>query len=363
MRTRPFRHPALLAGVLALALLAAACGSSSNTGNRAGSSSTAGGDSTAGKTVTLRLGYFANVTHAPAVYGVQSGSFATDLGSNVTLRTSVFNAGPAAVEALFSGAIDATFVGPNPAISAYTKSNGAAVRVVACTASGGAFLVVQPGITTPQDLKGKKIADPQLNGTQDIALRWYLKQQGFKTDTSGGGDVKVVPQENAQTLDAFKARAIDGAWVPEPWATRLVTEGGGKVLVDERDQWPDRKFATTVLLVTTKFLKANPDTVKALIRATANAIDAIAADRSAAADVVAKGIETATSKPIKKALVTASFASITFTLDPVASSLRAVADHAAELGLNKKADLSGIFDLTLVNEVLKAEGKPEVAAS
>ncbi len=334
------------------AVAVGACGSDAKT---------TGSSAPAGAKTTLNLGYFPNVTHAPAVYGVENGDFAKTLGSNVTLKTSTYTAGPAAVEALFSGAIDAAFVGPGPASSAYTKSNGAAALLVAGVASGGAFLVVQPGITAPADLKGKKIADPQLNGTQDIALRWYLKQQGFKTDINGGGDVHVVPQDNAQTLDAFKSKDIDGAWVPEPWATRLVS-AGGKVLVDERDLWPNKQFVTTVLIVSTKFLNAHRDVVKALILATSNAIDAINANPTAAASVVSKGIEKITTKPIKVDLVTASFKSITFTLDPLATTLLTVADHASQIGLAKKADLSGLFDLSLVNELLASKGKASVSS-
>src|SRR5262249_3902740 len=163
--------------------------------------------------------------------GLQKGIFADYLGKNVTVKTSTFNAGPAAVEALFAGALDATFVGPNPAINAFEQSNGTAVRVVSGAASGGAALVVKPSIATGADLKGKKDASPPLGNTQDVALRSWLASQGLKTDTAGGGDVSVVPQDNAQTLDTFKSGKIDGAWVPEPWATRLVQEGGGKVLV------------------------------------------------------------------------------------------------------------------------------------
>src|SRR4051812_11421559 len=248
------RGAKVLAFGLAGAMAVAACGSSS----------TKSGGAAKSDAVTLHLGYFPNVTHGPAVYGVQSGDFAKDLGSNVTLKPSVFNAGPAATTALLSGAIDASFMGPGPATSSFTKGGA---QVVAGTTSGGAFLVVDKSITKASDLKGKKISDPQLNGTQDIALRWYLKGQGFKTDTNGGGDVHVVPQPNAQILTAFKSGDINGAWVPEPYATRMVKEDGGHVLVDERSLWSGGKYATTLLVVGKSFLKAHPDVVKNLISA------------------------------------------------------------------------------------------------
>src|SRR5438094_167285 len=203
--------------------------------------------------LTLRLGYFPNLTHAPALVGLQNGLLAHQLGDGVSIEQHTFNAGGDAVTAILSGSLDVGFVGPNPTVNAFVQSHGQAIRVVSGATSGGALLVVRPDITSPSQLRGKKIADPQLGGTQDVALRWYLKSQGFKTDTLGGGDVSVVPQDNSLTLNAFKARQIDGAWLPEPWASRLVLEGGGRVLADERDLWPDGKFVTTDLIVATQF--------------------------------------------------------------------------------------------------------------
>ncbi|HSQ38187.1 MAG TPA: ABC transporter substrate-binding protein, partial [Acidimicrobiia bacterium] len=151
-----------------------------------------GGDDPAGEATTLRLGYFPNVTHAPAIVGHMEGFFADALGEDVTLEVSYFNAGPEAVESLFGEALDATFIGPNPAINAYAQSNGEAIRIVAGSTSGGAFLVVRPGIEMPQDLAGATIATPQLGNTQDVALRAWLIEQELSADTAGGGDVSIV---------------------------------------------------------------------------------------------------------------------------------------------------------------------------
>ena len=142
---------------------------------------------------------------------------------------------------------------------------GEAIRIVSGATSGGAYLVVKPEITSAAQLKGKTLATPQLGNTQDVALRAWLKSQGLSSDPQGGGDVAILPQANAQTLDTFKSGDIDGAWVPEPWATRLVQEGGGKVLVDERDLWPDGQYVTTHLVVTRSSCEAHPDVVKALL--------------------------------------------------------------------------------------------------
>jgi NitT/TauT family transport system substrate-binding protein len=344
----------LLVPVLALSLLAAACGSDKSSKPATNDTKSSGGEK-----VTLRLGYFPNVTHAPAMVGLQDGEFADALGPNVTVKTSVFNAGPSAVEALFSKSIDVSFVGPNPAINAYVKSKGAATRIVAGTASGGAFLVVQPDIKTVADLKGKKVGSPQLGNTQDIALRYWLKQKGLETNAEGGGDVNIVPAENSVNVQAFQQGDIAGAWLPEPNATKLIDEGG-HILVDERDLWPDGKYVTTMLIVRTEFLNDHPDVVKNLIKGLSASIDLINSDPAKAADLVSAGIEKATSKPIAVDLITKSFKSITFTLDPIASSLRAGADHAVSLGLLDEADLSNIYDLKLVNEVLTDESKEAV---
>src|SRR5262245_54676511 len=194
------------------------------------------GGSDAGGPVTLRLGHFPNLTHATAIVGVEKGIFQQELGSGITLDVKTFNAGPAAVEALFSGAIDATYIGPNPAINAWAQSRGRAVKLVAGSASGGVFFVTKSEITSVGQLRGKVIATPQLGNTQDVALRHWLKQHGLTTTKEGGGDVQIKPQDNAVTVDAFNQGAIDGAWVPEPTASRLVALGG-RVLVDERTLW------------------------------------------------------------------------------------------------------------------------------
>jgi sulfonate transport system substrate-binding protein len=321
----------------------------------------ASGAAAAPSATTLRLGYFPNVTHAPALVGVEGGLFQHALGSGVKLSPSPFNAGPAAVEALLSDSIDASYVGPNPAINAFVQSHGA-VRVISGAASGGAFLVVRPGISKPADLKGKVVASPQLGNTQDVALRAYLSKHGLKTDTSGGGDVSIRPQDNAVTLQAFEQKQIDGAWVPEPWATRLVTEGGGRILVDERTLWPHGQFVTTELVVRTDFLKAHPDVVRRLLTGQVDAVDLLAKNPTRAQQLVGLGVQHATGKGLAANLIAASFQSITFTNDPIASSLQTSAQNAKKLGLLKSTNLKGLYDLTLLNTVLSARHEPVVSA-
>jgi NitT/TauT family transport system substrate-binding protein len=309
--------------------------------------------------VTLRLGYFPNLTHATAIVGVEKGFFTQAFGDKVKLETKRFNAGPAAVEALFSGAIDATYIGPNPTVNAFAQSKGKAVRVVAGAASGGVAFVVKPTITKPEDLKGKKIATPQLGNTQDVALRYWLKGHGLAVTKEGGGDVNVVPQENATTIDAFKSGAIDGAWVPEPYASRLVALGG-KVLVDERSLWPDGKFVITNLLVSTDFLNKHRDAVKRLIQGSVSSNEYINANAQDAQKVLSDGVNKVTGKPLDAAQTAAAWKTVTFLDDPLPATLREGAQHAEDVGLLQHVDLGSLYDPSLLNEVLKAKGQPEV---
>ena len=341
------RHRSLAALLVALVLILAACGQDSATTSADGPT-------------TLRLGYFPNLTHATPVAGIEQGIYADKLGPD-KLVVQTFNAGPAAVEALFAEGLDAAYLGPNPAINAFAKSNGEAVRIISGATSGGAFLVVKPTVGQPADLKGKRIASPQLGGTQDVALRGWLDEHGLKPDRPGGAT--VLPQDNAQTLETFKAGDIDGAWVPEPWATRLVQEGGGKVLVDERTLWPDGRFVTTHLIVRTKFLRQHPATVKRLLEAQVAANDFVNANPAEAQRLANQGIERITGKKLSEGVLTEAWRNLTFTNDPIASSLAESARDAERLGLLKKVDLTGIYELATLDEVLKAAGQQPVAAS
>jgi NitT/TauT family transport system substrate-binding protein len=342
------RKHALL-GLAMVAMFAVACGQ--------GVSSAATRDD---QSLTLRLGYFPNLTHAPALAGMKKGFFATALGTKVTVEPHTFNAGGDAVTAILSNSIDATFVGPNPTTNAFAQSHGQAVRVVAGATSGGALLVVQPSITSIAGLKGKKIADPQLGATQDVALRWFLKSSGFTTNASGGGDVNILPQDNSQTLTAFKQGQIDGAWVPEPWASRLVIEGKGRVLVDERDLWPQGQFVTTNLIVRTDFLKAHPVRMKALLEGLYQAITYLNTNTTDAQSFTNDAVAEITGKKLAAGVVSAAWPHFAFTLDPLASTLKTSADHAYSVGLLAKVDLKGLYDLILLNEVLAAHNERPV---
>ncbi len=355
MTARPHQHRIRrsLAALLALPLvlgLAVACSSSSAAKKDEGPAS------------KVRVGYFANVTHAVPVLGVADGAFQRALGKT-KLDTEIFNAGPAEVEALLSGAIDVAYLGPSPAINAYQKTHGEAVRLIAGGASGGASLVVKPSITSIADLKGKTIASPQLGNTQDVALRAFLADHGLKTDTTGGSDVTVVAQDNSQTLDLFKQGQVDGGWLPEPWASRLVVEAGAKTLVDERTLWPHGQFVTTNLLVSKKFLDQHPDTVEAILRAHVDTVDKINDDKTWAKTTLNQELKKLSGKALSDAVITRALSNLTVGWDPYAATLKESAEHAVKAGTAKSVpDLTGIYDLKLLNNVLKAAGKPTVSA-
>ncbi|MCS0635462.1 aliphatic sulfonate ABC transporter substrate-binding protein [Streptomyces sp. LP05-1] len=309
----------------------------------------------------VRLGYFPNLTHATALVGDQEGLFQKELGGT-QLKVSTFNAGPSEIEALNAGSIDIGFIGPSPSINGYVKSKGSNLRIVGGAASGGVKLVVNPAkIKTLDDVKGKRIATPQLGNTQDVAFLHWAAERGWKVDPqSGKGDVSVVRTDNKVTPDAYKSGSVDGAWVPEPTASKLVTEGA-KVLLDESTLWPGDKFVITNIIVSQTFLKEHPDVVEAVLRGSVRTNAWINAHQEKAKASANEKLKALSGKALGDQVIDAAWPSIRFTDDPLASTLQAQADHAVGAGLLKKPDLKGIYDLRPLNKVLKAEGRPAVA--
>ena len=306
-------------------------------------------------TTTIRVGAFPNITHAQAMVGKANGWFDKAMGPQVKVQWTSFNAGPSAIEALFAGAIDMTYVGPNPAINGYVRSNGEALRVVAGAASGGASLIVRndSGINKPEDFHGKRVASPQFGNTQDVALRNWLKKKGLKTNDKGG-DVQVVPMANPDQLTLFLKKDLDAAWAPEPWATRLIHEGNGRLFVDERSLWPNGQFVIGLLVVNTKFLKAHPDLVKTWIRANIDLSDWINSHQSEAKKLLNEQLQRETRKALPSSVLDEAFSRMQVTYDPLHSALTTAAQQAFEDGFlgRQMPDLTHLYDLTLLNEVL-----------
>ncbi|MFD7493967.1 aliphatic sulfonate ABC transporter substrate-binding protein [Streptomyces sp. NPDC059832] len=360
-RTTPRRALAAVAALPLLALALTACGY----GSEAKQDDAKKADvATGGKKLsadTVKIGYFPNLTHATALVGIQEGLIAKELGST-TVKPSTFNAGPSEIEALNAGSIDIGFIGPSPSINGFTKSRGKSLRIIGGSASGGVKLVVDPKkIKTLDDLKGKRIATPQLGNTQDVAFLNWISEKGWKVDAnSGKGDVSVVRTDNKVTPDAYKSGSIDGAWAPEPTASKLVAQGA-KVLLDESSLWPDNKFVITNIIVSQKFLAEHPDVVEAVLRGSVNTNAWINANPDKAKASANAALKTLSGKELPADVLDPAWNSIRFTDDPLAATLDTEAKHAVKAGLLEQTDLTGIYDLKPLNKILKAAGKPEVA--
>src|SRR5215831_3924201 len=343
------RRVLLTAGVAAVTLAAAGCASSA-----AGASGPGSGP------VVLRLGFLANITHEPALVGLGKGFFTQNLGNGVTLKTTVFSSGTEETTAILAGQLDAAYVGPNPAINAWQKSNGTAIKIISGAASGGASLVVKKGITSSAQLKGKSLATPSLGNTQDVALRFWLKQHGLNTTPTGGGDVAIKPiKPNSAAVLEFASGQIDGGWEPEPYATEMVLDGGTR-LVNEASLWPGGNFVTTNLVVTQSFLKDHSSAVNGLLKAQIEANSYINSNPTAAAQAANAELTKLLGKGLPSDVLTQSLKYITFTNDPIASSLTTDAQHAVAVGLLQPVNLSGIYDLGPLNKLLQAEKQAQV---
>ncbi|XAS75792.1 ABC transporter substrate-binding protein [Dermatophilaceae bacterium Sec6.4] len=356
--------PRWAAGLLLwlLSIGTTACGATGMDSTSAAAASIGDGPVVAGpgQAAQLRLGYFANVAHAVPVIGIGDGSYRRTLGAT-KLSTQIFAAGPDAVRALLAGVVDAAYIGPNPAITAFLRSNGEAVRIVAGAASGGAGLVVQPHISDVSQLAGQVVADPQRGGTQDLALKSYLTAHGLAWQGSGTRTVDLVSQSNAMTFALFKRGRVAAAWLPQPWVARLVA-AGGRVLVNERSLWPRGTFATTDLVVSASYLRKYPHTVSALLTAQVATTRGITRDRSRAVRLLRTDLIALTGSRLPDAVLRSALADVDIGWDPDASTLRTLARHAVQVGvLSEIPDLRGIFDLSVLNRVLQQLRLPTVS--
>jgi NitT/TauT family transport system substrate-binding protein len=316
-----------------------------------------------GQTVVVRVGAFPNVTHPQAMIGKASAWFEKAMGLSVKIEWKSFNAGPSAIEALFAGSIDMTYVGPNPTINGYVRSQGEALKVISGAASGGAALVVRnnAGINRPEDFRGKRIASPQLGNTQDVALRAWLKAHRLKP-TDKGGDVQVIPMANPDQLTLMQKQQLDAAWAPEPWATRLILEGDCRLFLDERSLWPNRQFVVTNLIVSQKFLREHREVVKNWVRANVELTEWINGHLPEAKKLLNAQIRIETGKALPPAVVDQAFSRMDVTYDPLRSSLLTSARSAFDAGFlgRQMPDLSGLYDLSILNQVLAEKARKPV---
>ncbi|MBM3858574.1 MAG: ABC transporter substrate-binding protein [Verrucomicrobia bacterium] len=315
-------------------------------------------------TTVLRVGHFPNITHAQALVARQYRWFEQRLGPDVKIQWFVYNAGPSAMEAIFARTLDLAYVGPNPAINAHLKSRGSEIRIVAGACSGGAALIVQPDgrIKSDADFRGKRIATPQFGNTQDVAARAWLRSKGLRV-TMSGGDAQVIPTTNPDQLALFQKGALDAVWTVEPWVSRLEQEANGRLYLEERSLWPGTggKHVTTHLVSSARLLKEKPVLLKKWIAAHVELTEWIAAHPDEAKQLLNAEIKAETTKSLPLVTLDAAWKRLNLTHDPVRASLLKSAEDAHQIGfLRDKPDLSRIYDLSLLNEVLREKNLPEV---
>ncbi|MEI8315534.1 MAG: ABC transporter substrate-binding protein [Verrucomicrobiota bacterium] len=296
--------------------------------------------------VVLRVGHFPNVTHAQGVIahaltGKGRGWFEARLGPDVKIQWFVYNAGPSAMEAIFANSIDLTYVGPSPALNAYSKAHGDEIRIIAGAVNGGAALVVQPDgrIKVPADFRGKKVATPQLGNTQDVECRAWLTQQGFKI-TQLGGDVLVLPTANPDQLNLFKENQIDAVWTVEPWVSRLEREAGAKIFLEQRDT------VTTVLVSSVKCLRDRRELVKKFAQAHAELTEWIQNNPAEAQTLLRDELADETTRPIPAELIAQTWQRMQFTTTVATPVFNQFVKSAQAAGFMRGApDLGRLIEL------------------
>ena len=293
----------------------------------------------------IRVGHFPNITHAQGVIAHAlsrqgKGWFEQRLGPGTKIEWFVYNAGPSTMEAVFANSIDLTYVGPGPALNAYTKSKGEEIRLIAGAANGGAGLVVQPdeNLKVAADFRGKKIATPQLGNTQDISCRAWLTDGGLKI-TQLGGDAQVIPTQNPDQLGLFKAKRVDAVWTVEPWLTRLEQEASGKVIVEEKE------VATTILVSSVKFLNQQHELAKSFAQAHAELTDWITKNPEEAQRLIKAELLEETKSDMSTQLIDAAWKRIVFTTETPRAAVEKFMRNSVRAGFIKTApDLSKLFE-------------------
>lgn len=326
----------------------------------AGCNNNSGGDKDANgkyEDVVIRVGYFPNITHSQALVGLYDGTFQKALGSKVKIEEHTFNAGPAEIEALLAGEIDLGYIGPVPAINGFVKSKGG-LRIIAGATNAGAILLARKGtdITTIADLNGKIVAIPQLGNTQDISLRNLLSQANLK-DAAKGGTVTVIPAENPDILTLISKGEVDAALVPEPWGSRIIKQASASVVLDANQVWRNGKYTTAVVIVSKKFLDDHPDLVEKWLSAHVDITERINKEKKNSETIINNMIKKLTRKSLPEDVLTSSFKRMVVTYDPEKDSVEEFVKLSVDNAYIKgNPDVSGLFDLSLINKVLNTKG-------
>jgi NitT/TauT family transport system substrate-binding protein len=303
---------------------------------------------------TVRVAFFPNLGHSIAIVGTEKGIFAEKLGNQTVIETRLFDSGPQVIESIFANEIDLAYIGPGPAINGFLKSDGKALKILAGAASDGVSLVIHHNskIESVADFPGKRIAAPQIGNTQDISLRNYLYQNNLKP-AEKGGSIYVINVVNPDIFTLFSKGELDAAWVPEPWATRLVQQLGGIRLFQEKDLWPDQKFSSAVLIVRSEFLEKHPDTVQKWVEAHVQTSDWINEYPAETKLIFNDFLKKKTGKTFPSEILNEAFSNLQITSDPIESSINTFAERANSLGyLGREGySLEGIFYTEPLNSI------------
>jgi len=307
---------------------------------------------------TLRVAFFPNIGHAIPIIGLERGIFENNFGNETMIEPKIFDSGPQVIESLFANSVDIAYVGPGPAINGFLKSENHDIVILSGAASGGASFVVHPNskIESVGDFEGKRIAAPQIGNSQDVSLRNFLAENGLKPFEKGGSVVVLnIPNPDIYTL--FTKGEIDGAWVPEPWATILVHDLGGKRLFFEEDLWPDKKFASVVLIGRQDYVEQNPEVIAKWLDSHQETSDWINENPEETRIIFNDFIQHHLGQKLSDDVLDESLRNLEITTDTVDESIYTFAKRADSLGYLGRGgySLDGIFfDLTS-NESIMGE--------
>lgn len=301
------------------------------------------------KEINLRVGFFPNITHAQALMGKEN-KFKSATGCTIDWKQ--FNAGSTEIEALLAGELDIAYIGPGPAINGFIKSKGE-LQIISGVSEAGAVIVSRNDVIIKniKELSGKKIAVPQFGNTQHVVLKQLLDSNGLK-ETTKGGDVEVVQADNPDIKTLFDKKAIDAAFVPEPWASRLIEETKANIVLDYDKVWRDGKYPVAVLIARTDFIKKQPEVVEKFLKAHVELTDAANAEKTVAKKTINKEIKNLTGKELSDSIMDSSFNRMIITEKVDKKSVLEMADFMEKLGVIKnKKNIDNIFNFQILNKI------------
>ena len=300
----------------------------------------------------IRVAFFPSIGHIIPIVGLEEKIFEKGIGEEKQIETKLFDSGPQVIESIFSGSIDIAYVGPGPSINGFLKSDGKDIKILSGAASGGVSFIIQPnsGLESLENFDGKRIASPQISNSQDISLRHYLESHGLKS-VEKGGTVFVLNISNPDINTLFAKGDIDGAWVPEPWATILVQELDGIRLFNEEKLWPNEEFASVLLIVRTKYLENNPETVQKWVESHEKTVTWINSTPNKSKSLFSNFLIDYMGKSLPTKIIDESFSNISITSDPIKNSVIVFAERADSLGYLGRSgyNLDGIFYNAVLN--------------